>query len=82
VAAAGRAGVAFDLDRASVRVGDIVLFADGVPFDERAQAAAVLLQCDTIEIEVGLGAGRSGPVTVWTSDLSAEYVRINGEYRT
>jgi glutamate N-acetyltransferase/amino-acid N-acetyltransferase len=32
-------------------------------------------------ISVDLGAG-SATSTVWTCDLSAEYVRINAEYRT
>jgi len=31
---------------------------------------------------VGLGSGGIDSAIVWTSDLSAEYVRINGEYRT
>ncbi len=81
VAAAGRAGVAFDLQRASVTIGPVVLFQDGVPFDDRAPQAATYLEGSEIEIEVGLGCG-SHRATVWTSDLSAEYVRINGEYRT
>jgi glutamate N-acetyltransferase/amino-acid N-acetyltransferase len=82
VAAAGRAGVGFDIERASVRVGPIVLFNDGVPFDDRAPQAADYLTGTDIEIEVGLGAGGSHQATVWTCDLSAEYVKINAEYRT
>lgn len=82
LAAAGRAGVAFDLDRASVRVGPVVLFSDGVPYDERADEAASYLRQADIDIEIGLGTGGRHRATVWTSDLSAEYVRINGEYRT
>jgi glutamate N-acetyltransferase/amino-acid N-acetyltransferase len=82
VAAAGRAGVAFDLQRAFVKIGSIVLFEDGVPFDERASDAAACLEGSDIDIEVGLGSGGPHRATVWTSDLSAEYVKINGEYRT
>jgi glutamate N-acetyltransferase/amino-acid N-acetyltransferase len=82
VAAAGRAGVAFDIDRARVRIGQIVLFCDGVPYDDRAPDAAAYLAGSEIEIEVNLGGGGSSAATVWTCDLSAEYVRINGEYRT
>ena len=81
VAAAGRAGVAFDPDRASVRIGDVVLFEQGRPFDERAAAAAEYLRGPEIDIHVGLGTGAE-EATVWTCDLSAEYVRINSEYRT
>lgn len=82
VAAAGRAGVAFDIERATIRVGPVVLFSDGVPYDDRASEAATYLKGSDIEIEVNLGGGASCAATVWTCDLSAEYVRINGEYRT
>ena len=82
VAAAGRAGVPFEIDRARVRVGPVVLFEDGVPFDHRAPEAAAYLQGSDIDIEVGLGTGGLQQATVWTCDLSAEYVAINADYRT
>jgi glutamate N-acetyltransferase / amino-acid N-acetyltransferase len=81
VAAAGRAGVLFDVDRAAVRVGGILLFENGLPHDEAAPKAAEMLRRDTVDIEVSLGAG-DAVATIWGCDLSAEYVRINGEYRT
>ncbi len=81
VAVAGRAGVAFELSRARIMIGPIVLFADGRPHDEAAPEAAAYLKNDDIAITVDLGAGRASS-TVWTCDLSAEYVRINAEYRT
>ncbi len=81
VAAAGRAGVLFDVDRATVRVGGILLFENGLPHDEAAPKAAEMLRHDTVDIEVSLGAGDAA-ATIWGCDLSAEYVRINGEYRT
>ena len=81
VAVSGRAGVEFDLSRAAVTIGSIVLFKDGVPHDENAPEAAGYLKNDDINIAVDLGAG-SAASTVWTCDLTAEYVRINAEYRT
>jgi glutamate N-acetyltransferase/amino-acid N-acetyltransferase len=82
VAVAGRAGVAFELERAAVTIGPVVLFKDGRPYDEAAPAAANYLKRNTeIAVGVELGAG-SASATVWTCDLSAEYVRINAEYRT
>ncbi|MBM3771247.1 MAG: bifunctional glutamate N-acetyltransferase/amino-acid acetyltransferase ArgJ [Acidimicrobiia bacterium] len=81
IAVAGRAGVEFELSRAAVAIGSIVLFKDGRPFDERAPEAAKYLRNDEINIAVDLGAGTASS-TVWTCDLSAEYVRINAEYRT
>jgi glutamate N-acetyltransferase/amino-acid N-acetyltransferase len=82
VAAAGRAGVAFALERAAVRVGGVELFLDGVAHDDRAPQAAERLQQPEIDIEVNVGAGGPHSATVWTCDLSAEYVRINADYRT
>jgi glutamate N-acetyltransferase / amino-acid N-acetyltransferase len=81
VAVAGRAGVAFDLARAKVTIGSTVLFEGGRPFDEAAPEAAAHLRGSDIAVGVDLGAGRASS-TVWTCDLSAEYVRINAEYRT
>ena len=81
IAVAGRANVEFELSRASVRIGSIVLFEDGRPYDEAAPEAAAYLNGRDIEVFVGLGAGEASS-TVWTCDLSAEYVRINADYRT
>ena len=82
VAAAGRAGVMFDINRATVRIGGVLLFENGLPHDHAAPEAAELLKRRTIEIEVSLGSTGGFAATIWTCDLSAEYVRINGEYRT
>jgi glutamate N-acetyltransferase/amino-acid N-acetyltransferase len=81
IAVAGRAGVGFDLTRAAVSIGPIVLFRDGRPYDQAAPEAAAYLKNDDIMVSVDLGSGASSS-TVWTCDLSAEYVRINAEYRT
>ena len=81
LAVAGRAGVAFNADRAKVTIGSTVLFADGRPYDDRAPEAAVYLKGSDIAVGVDLGAGTAAS-TVWTCDLSAEYVRINADYRT
>jgi glutamate N-acetyltransferase/amino-acid N-acetyltransferase len=82
VAAAGRSGVTFDVDRATIRVGGVVLFENGLPHDDAAIAAAQHLKSATIDIEVSLGMQNGFAATIWTCDLSADYVRINAEYRT
>jgi glutamate N-acetyltransferase / amino-acid N-acetyltransferase len=81
IAVAGRAGVEFELSRAVVMIGSTVLFKEGQPFDDAAPEAAEYLKHKDIVLTVGLGAGVAAS-TVWTCDLSAEYVRINAEYRT
>ncbi|HEU4687969.1 MAG TPA: bifunctional glutamate N-acetyltransferase/amino-acid acetyltransferase ArgJ [Vicinamibacterales bacterium] len=82
VAAAGRSGVKFDVQRATVHVGGVLLFENGLPHDDAAPRAAEHLKGKEIQIEVSLGTGGQHSATIWTCDLSAEYVRINGEYRT
>ena len=82
VAVMGRSGAEFSLDRAAVRIGGIELFENGTPHDERAPEAAAYLQGSDIQIEVDLGAGGGGRSRMWTCDLSADYVKINAEYRT
>ena len=81
IAVAGRAGVAFELSRAAVTIGSIVLFRNGKPYDEAAPEAAEYLKGTDLSVSVDLGAGDASS-TVWTCDLSAEYVRINADYRT
>jgi glutamate N-acetyltransferase/amino-acid N-acetyltransferase len=81
IAAAGRAGVEFELSRAIVTIGRTVLFDHGRPHDEGAPEAAEYLKGKDLAVSVDLGAGRAS-ATVWTCDLSAEYVRINADYRT
>jgi glutamate N-acetyltransferase / amino-acid N-acetyltransferase len=82
VAVAGRCGSAFELSGARVVVGDTVLFEQGRPFDERAPEAAAHLAGRDVRVAVDLGVGGPEDATMWTCDLSADYVRINAEYRT
>ena len=91
LAAVGRAGMNVDPTRAALyidggpdattRLGELQLVAGGTPLSySEAQATAIFAQKEIdVRIELGLGAGTS---TVWTSDLSYDYVRINGDYRT
>jgi len=79
---AGRSGVRFDPDRATVHVGGVLLFENGLPHDDAAPAAAEHLKTPDVRIDVTLGSGGGASATIWGCDLSAEYVRINGEYRT
>jgi glutamate N-acetyltransferase/amino-acid N-acetyltransferase len=72
----------FDVARATVEVGGILLFEHGLPHDDAAPQAAEHLKMRDVAIDIGLGTGGGAAATIWTCDLSAEYVRINGEYRT
>ncbi len=81
--AIGRAGID-DLDpgRVNVALGDLKVVQDGMmaPGYEEAEAAEIMARPEVC-VNVHLGRGHAVD-TVWTSDLSYEYVRINAEYRT
>jgi glutamate N-acetyltransferase/amino-acid N-acetyltransferase len=40
------------------------------------------MQAKDVTVSVDLGTGGAYAATMWTCDFSAEYVRINAEYRT
>jgi glutamate N-acetyltransferase / amino-acid N-acetyltransferase len=82
VAVAGRSGSDFVLEGAAVRIGPVELFSGGMPHDDLAPQAAEYLKGTDLTVGVDMGTGGSGTSQMWTCDLSAEYVRINAEYRT
>ena len=51
-------------------------------FSDQEPLAAAHLHGPEVELEVDLGTGGNHAATIWTCDLSAEYVRINADYRT
>ncbi len=65
-----------DADRATLRYNDVVVFASGTPTDVEPDVSGP--SC-TIALDLALG---SGSASYLTSDLSYEYVRINGDYRS
>lgn len=79
--AAGYSGIDFNPDRASVYLDDVKVCerGAGLPFDE--EKASRVLSRDEVRIVVDLGAGNASAVG-WTCDLTADYVKINGGYRT
>tara|TARA_B100001123_G_scaffold449088_1_gene612948 strand:+ start:29321 stop:30523 length:1203 start_codon:yes stop_codon:yes gene_type:complete len=82
VAVAGRAGVEFNLSRAKVRIGQALLLANNTVYPDQESIAADHLAEKEVEIEVNLGTDSQYSATVWTCDLSDQYVRINADYRT
>ncbi|MEN3791664.1 bifunctional glutamate N-acetyltransferase/amino-acid acetyltransferase ArgJ [Fulvimarina sp. MAC3] len=82
VMAVGKAGEEADRDRLKISFGDVQVAVDGErdPNYEESVAAAVMKH-DTIELGVDIGLG-DGRWTVYTCDLTKEYVAINGDYRS
>ena len=82
VMAVGKSGEMADRDRLAIWFGDVRVAVDGErdPTYSEAAATAVMKQEDiTVRVEIGLGNGKA---TVWTCDLTKEYVEINGDYRS
>ena len=90
VAAAGRAGVAFDPSALALWLGphQLMEFGEPLPFDRLAASRymqervdGAYLSDDTVSIRLVVGAG-SGIGIAWGCDLSDQYVRINADYTT
>jgi glutamate N-acetyltransferase/amino-acid N-acetyltransferase len=79
--ALGRSGAQVDPDRFEIAVAGVLTCADGqaVDFDETAASAAMDAPGVVIAVDMHVGDGEA---TVWTCDLSYDYIRINAEYRT
>ncbi len=82
VMAVGKAGEKADRDRLSIWFGDIRVAHKGMrdPSYDEAQVSQIMKH-DEIALRVDLGIGK-GVATVWTCDLTKEYVAINGDYRS
>jgi glutamate N-acetyltransferase/amino-acid N-acetyltransferase len=82
LAAAGRAGVAFDPASVTIAIAGLPVFAHGTrdaAFDEAAVHAAMSAREYTIAIHLGQGPGQAKFVTC---DLTHDYVTINADYST
>jgi glutamate N-acetyltransferase/amino-acid N-acetyltransferase len=81
LAAAGRSGVKLEQNRLSLWYDSLQLVANGTPLNYNdAQANAIAAQPEiTVKFDLGLGQAEA---TLWTCDLSHDYVDINGHYRT
>ncbi len=82
VMAVGKAGEPADRDRLAISFGDIRVAVKGerdAAYSEAATSAYMKQDHIVITADIGLGTARD---TVWTCDLTKEYVAINGDYRS
>jgi len=82
VMAVGRAGEKVDQNRLSISIGGIPIAAEGGPvpnYDEAPVAEYMKGREITIGVDLGIGRGKA---TVWTCDLTHEYIDINASYRS
>ena len=82
MAAIGRAGVPVVEKKINIAYGDVPVVRRGVGLGQGAeeQANGVLKQRE-FTMTVDLGLGRAA-VTVWTADLTVDYIKINASYRS
>ena len=79
--AAGYSGVDFIPEQVDIYLGDEQVAAKGagLPFDE--DRAKKILEQDEVAITVDLHMG-GGLATVWTCDLTYDYIKVNASYRS
>lgn len=84
VSAAGRAGVPFETNEIALWLNNIALYANDAPqpFDALAVSESIRGARD-VAIKLAFTPPRgAGSIRFWTSDLTAEYVRLNADYTT
>lgn len=82
VMAVGKSGAVADRDRLSIWFGPHVVAENGwVSPDYREELGAAYMKQAELVLRVDLGVG-SGVATVWTCDLTHDYIRINADYRS
>ncbi len=82
VMAVGKAGERAERDRLAIWFGGVRVACKGLrdpAYDEREVSQIMKRQEIVINVDIGIGAGAA---TVWTCDLTREYVAINGDYRS
>ena len=82
VMAVGKAGEAADRDRLAIRFGEIEVAKDGeVAPNYREEQGAAYMKRPEIDITVDVGVGDAA-ATIWTCDLTKDYIAINADYRS
>lgn len=83
--AVGYADADFDIDKVDVDLksefGCVAVCRNGAGVDFSEEIAAEILKSDEIEVLINLNCG-SESATAWGCDLTYDYVKINGDYRT
>jgi len=81
IAALGASGVVMDKDKVSLSIGNVTVFSQNSPIEANVCKLKEIFEKDKIDVAVDLGAGDKS-YSLYTSDLSYEYIKINSEYST
>lgn len=79
--AMGYSGASFNPETVDIWLGDLQVCKDGTGLDFDEEKAVAILSKDEILITVDLKMGTASD-TMWTCDLSYDYVKINSSYRS
>lgn len=79
--AVGKSGAAFRQEDVSIDIMGIPVCRGGLTVEFDEEEALRRFEYPEIALSVDLGAGE-GSATMWTCDLTHDYVTINGDYRT
>ncbi|HEX29901.1 TPA: bifunctional glutamate N-acetyltransferase/amino-acid acetyltransferase ArgJ [Candidatus Poribacteria bacterium] len=80
-AALGYSGAVFDPEKVQIWFDDLLIVDNGVAADYDEEGAKRLFMKNNLRITVNLNAG-DAEATIWTCDLTDEYIRINASYRS
>ena len=81
MAAIGYAGVPVNSEAVDVLFNNVMVVKRGLGMASKERGAARVLRRSSFQVKIRLGQGKQA-ASVWTSDLSHDYVRINSAYRT
>ena len=81
LAAIGASGILLEKEKVSLSIGNVNVFAQDAPANIAPARLKEIFQGGNIDIRVGLGGGDKS-YSVYTSDLSYDYVKINADYST
>lgn len=80
-ACVGSSGVPVRMNRVEITIGTILVFLKGEPVEHSREELKNILRNPEIQIGVDLGEGKAH-FRIWTTDLSADYVKVNSGYTT
>lgn len=80
-AALGRSGASFDQENVNIDIMGIPVCRAGLALDFSEEEALKRFEDPEITIDIDLGAG-NGSTTIWTCDLTHDYISINADYRS
>tara|TARA_B100000424_G_scaffold174668_1_gene134872 strand:+ start:747 stop:2048 length:1302 start_codon:yes stop_codon:yes gene_type:complete len=82
IMALGKSGADINLNKLSVKFGDLVIVSKGRLYSQYDENEAVnYMKNSSINISIDVGSGKKN-FTVYTMDLTNEYIKINADYRS